>query len=88
MDTMEATADPDVVKLVGVNTITTATGSFSGVDYTFWNLATGDFLDVTVVSGGTGSFAGAKGTLIISGVFDPASGQGTSNYLAVLKLRH
>ena len=89
MDTMEATDDPDVVKLVGVNTVTTATGSFSGIDYTFWNLATGDFVDITVVNGGgTGSFAGAKGTLIITGFFDPASGQGVSNYIAVLKLQH
>lgn len=88
MDTMEATDDPDVVKLVGVNTVTTATGSFKGTDFTLWNLATGDFVDVTVVSSGTGAFAGAKGTLIITGFFDPATGQGLSNYIAVLKLQH
>src|SRR5690349_11215985 len=50
MDTMEATEDPDVVKLVGVNTVTTASGTFSGIDYTLWNVATGDFVDVTIVS--------------------------------------
>lgn len=86
MDQMEPTADPDVVKLTGVNTITTATGSFRGTDYTLWNLATGDFVDVTIVSSGTGSFAGAKGTLIIQGFFDPALGQGVSKYAALLRL--
>lgn len=88
MDSMEATDDPDVVKLIGVNTITTSRGTFSGTDYTLWNLATGDFIDVTVVSEGTGAFAGAKGTLVIQGGFDPVLGQGTSKYVAVLKLGH
>jgi hypothetical protein len=86
MDTMEATSDPDVVKLVGVDTVTTATGTFSGPDYTLWNLATGDFVDVAVINSGTGAFAGAHGTLVIQGGFDPAAGQGTSNYIAVLSL--
>lgn len=87
MDTMEATDDPDVVKLVGVNTITTPTGTLSGTDYTWWNLATGDFVDITVITHGTGAYAGALGTLIITGGFDPVEGQGTSNYIAVLKLK-
>jgi hypothetical protein len=88
MDTMEPTDDPDVVKLIGVNTITTATGTLSGTDYTLWNLATGEFIDVTVISSGTGAYAGVKGTLVIQGGFDPVLGQGTSNYVAVLKLPH
>jgi hypothetical protein len=87
MDLMEPTDNPDVVKLTGVNTVTTANGSFRGTDYIFWNLATGDFVDVTVVSSGTGVFAGAKGTLIIQGFFDPVLGQGVSNYVAVFKQR-
>jgi hypothetical protein len=86
MDSMEATSDPDVVKLVGVDTVTTATGTLSGPDYTLWNLATGDFVDVAVINKGTGAFAGAKGTLVIQGGFDPASGQGTSNYVALITL--
>ena len=86
MDTMEATSDPDVVKLVGVDTVTTATGTLSGPDYTLWNLATGDFVDVAVITSGTGAFTGAHGTLVIQGGFDPAAGQGTSNYIAVLSL--
>jgi hypothetical protein len=86
MDTMEATSNPDVVKLVGVDTVTTATGTLSGPDYTLWNLATGDFVDVAVITSGTGAFTGAHGTLVIQGGFDPAAGQGTSNYIAVLSL--
>lgn len=88
MDLMEPTDDPDVVKLTGVNTITTTTGSFKGTDYVLWNLATGDFVDVTVVKSGTGAFAGAKGTLLIQGLFDPATGQGVSNYVGILKLQN
>jgi hypothetical protein len=86
MDTMEATSDPDVVKLVGVDTVTTATGTLSGPDYTLWNLATGDFVDVAMINNGTGAFAGAHGTLVIQGGFDPAAGQGTSTYVALLSL--
>lgn len=84
MSSMESTSDPDVVKLVGIDTVTTATGTISGPDYTLWNLATGDFIDVAIITHGTGSFAGAHGTLVIQGGFDPASGQGTSKYVAVL----
>jgi len=84
MSTMESTSDPDVVKLVGVDTVTTATGSISGPDITLWNLATGDFIDVAIINHGTGSFAGAHGSLVIQGGFDPASGHGTSNYVAVI----
>jgi hypothetical protein len=86
MDSMEATSDPNVVKLVGVDTVTTATGTLSGVDYTLWNLATGAFVDVALIDTGTGAFAGAHGTLVIQGAFDPAAGQGTSNYVAVINL--
>lgn len=86
MDSMEPTSDPNVVKLVGVDTVTTATGTLSGPDYTLWNLATGDFIDVAVIGTGTGAFAGAHGSLTIQGTFDPAAGHGTSNYVAFLTL--
>ncbi|HVY25092.1 MAG TPA: hypothetical protein VHB79_01020 [Polyangiaceae bacterium] len=86
MDTMEATSDPDVVKLTGVDTITTASGTLTIPDVTFWNLATGDFIDAGVITTGTGAFAGAHGTLVIQGAFDPAAGHGTSNYFAVVTL--
>lgn len=84
MDSMEATSNPDVVKLTGVDTITTANGTLTIPDITYWNLATGDFIDLGVVTSGTGAFAGAHGTLIIQGGFDPAAGQGTSNYVAII----
>lgn len=86
MDTMEATSNPDVVKLTGVDTITTATGTLTIPDVTFWNLATGDFIDAGVITSGTGAFAGAHGTLVIQGGFDPAAGHGTSNYVAIVTL--
>ena len=86
MSTIENTSDPDVVKLTGVDTITTATGTLTIPDVTFWNLATGDFVDAGVVQSGTGAFAGAHGTLVIQGGFDPVAGQGTSNYVALLTL--
>lgn len=86
MDTMESTSNPDVVKLTGVNTITTASGTLSGIDITYWNLVTGEFIDVTHISSGTGSYAGVCGTLVISGGFDPVEGQGTSTYVAILRL--
>jgi len=88
MDSMESTSDPNVVKLVGVDTVTTATGTLSGPDYTLWNLATGDFVDVAIINQGTGAFAGAHGSLVIQGGFDPAAGHGTSNYVALLTLPH
>lgn len=86
MDSMEATGDPNVVKLIGVDTVTTASGTMSGPDYTIWNLATGEFVDIALITSGTGAYAGAHGTLVIQGGFDPASGQGTSQYFAVVTL--
>ena len=88
LSVMESTSDPDVVKLTGVDTITTATGTLVIPDTTLWNLATGEFVDAGVVSSGTGAYAGVRGTLIIQGTFDPAAGHGTSNYVAILKFPH
>ncbi len=86
MDSMEATSDPNVVKLVGVDTITTSRGTLSGPDYTLWNLATGEFIDVALINQGTGDFAGARGTLIIRGPFDAPAGHGSSHYVALLSV--
>ncbi len=84
MDEMQETNNPDVVTYVGVNTITTDEGTISGTDYGIWNLVTGEFVDVTVFTQGTGAFAGKRGTLIIVGAFDPVTGTGSSNYYALL----
>jgi hypothetical protein len=88
MESMEATSDPNVVRLVGVDTVTTSRGSLSGPDYTLWNLASGEFIDVALIERGTLDFAGARGTLIIRGSFDAATGQGRSDYVALLSLPH
>ena len=88
LSVMESTSDPDVVKLTGVDTITTASATLVIPDTTLWNLATGEFVDAGVVSSGTGAYAGVHGTLIIQGSFDPAAGHGTSNYVALLKFPH
>jgi hypothetical protein len=86
MDRMEATGNPDVVKLIGVDTVTTSRGTFSGPDYTLWNLATGEFVDVALIDHGTGAFQGAHGSLVIRGGFDSVTGHGTSKYVALLTI--
>lgn len=86
MSKLEQTSDPNVVKLTGVDTITTPSGVLSIPDITFWNLSTGAFIDLGTIASGTGDYAEAHGTLIIQGAFDPAAGHGTSHYLAVVTL--
>lgn len=84
MDSMETTDDPDVVTFVGVNTVTTDQGTLVGTDYGIWNLVTGEFVDYTIFTQGTGVYAGKRGTLLIIGYFDPVSATGASNYVSVL----
>ncbi len=83
--TMTATANPDVVILNGTVNVTTATGTLTGPDVTLWNLATGNFVDNTTFTAGTGAFAGAKGDLLLIGSFDLAAGTGASTYRAIIK---
>jgi hypothetical protein len=85
MTEMNATPNPDVVVLVGVLTVTTATGTMSGPDVTLWNLSTGHFIDNTTLNSGTGAYEGVKGNLLIIGAFDLAGGEGASNYHAIVK---
>ncbi len=85
MTEMNATPNPDVVVLVGVLTVTTATGTMSGPDVTLWNLSTGQFIDNTTLNSGTGAYTGVKGDLLIIGAFDLAGGEGASNYRAIVK---
>jgi hypothetical protein len=84
MGSMTETANPDVVTYIGVNTVTTAHGTLTGTDYGIWNLVTGEFVDFTVFSHGTGTYAGKHGTLLIVGAFDPVQGEGHSTYTAVV----
>jgi hypothetical protein len=84
MESMTETQVPDVATYQGVNVITTATGTLTGNDYGVWNLATGEFVDYTYFTSGTGAYEGVRGSLVIAGVFDPVSGTGSSNYTALL----
>ncbi len=85
MDSMQETGNPDVVTYRGVNTITTEHGTLEGADFGVWNLVTGEFVDFTVFSHGTGDYEGVHGTLVIIGAFDPATGIGHSRYVSVLR---
>lgn len=85
MDGMTETSNPDVVTYTGVNVITTSRGTISGPDYGIWNLVTGEFVDYTHFTSGTGDFAGASGTFVIAGKFDPVTGVGASNYIAFIR---
>ena len=85
MTSMNSTPNPDVVILIGVLSVTTSDGSMSGPDVTLWNLSTGQFVDNTTFTSGTGSFAGAKGDLFLVGKFDLAGGTGASDYRAIVK---
>jgi hypothetical protein len=84
MDSMEETDDPEVSRYVGVNTITTSSGTLKGKDYGLWNLTTGEFVDFMVFEQTTGAYAGKRGTLVIVGKFDPVAGVGASHYKAIL----
>jgi hypothetical protein len=81
---MTETANPDVVTYIGVNTITTSSGTLVGTDYGIWNLVTGEFVDFTVFTHGTGAYAGKHGTFLIVGTFDPVEGEGHSTYMAAI----
>jgi hypothetical protein len=86
MATMTETETPNVATYTGVNTITTSFGSFTGTDYGIWNLATGEFVDYTEITGGTGIYRGVHGSMSIMGVFDPVAGAGSSNWRVSLSL--
>ena len=87
LGSLEETPTPNVTRYVGVNTITTRYGTFSGPDYGVWNIETGQFTDYMEITSGTGMFAGAKGTLTIVGAFDPVSGTGSSEWRVVFAPR-
>ncbi len=84
MDTMVETGIPNVVRYTGVNTITTASGTLVGNDVGYWNLATGEFIDYTEFSSGTGAYEGKRGNFTIVGRYDPVTSEGASNYVAFL----
>ncbi|HYP74679.1 MAG TPA: hypothetical protein VER12_01915 [Polyangiaceae bacterium] len=84
LTSMTPTEDPAVFLYVGTNTITTATGTLFGIDHGVWNVETGEFVDYMTFSKATGAYSGRTGSFSIGGIFDPALGQGHSDYRAVL----
>lgn len=86
MASMSETKDPDVVTYVGTNTITRSDGTLAGTDHGIWNLVTGEFVDFTFFSSGTGAYEGVSGAMVIVGTFDIVSGTGSSNYKALIFL--
>jgi len=87
LESLEETPTPNVTRYVGVNTISTRYGTFSGPDYGVWNIATGQFTDYMEITSGTGIFSGAKGTMTIVGAFDPVTGTGSSEWRVVFAPR-
>jgi hypothetical protein len=62
-----ATPDPNTVSFTDTLTITTGHGSLADSDVTIFNPSLGVFSTISRVANGTGVFAGATGTLFISG---------------------
>lgn len=83
MHDMVPTGIPNVSRYTGVNTVTTDKGTLVGNDVGYWNLSTGEFIDYTTFSSGTGVYANAHGSLTIVGKFDQVGG-GFSHYVAVV----
>ena len=81
---LDDTETPNVARYQGVNVIETSHGTLTGTDYGVWNLVTGEFVDYTEFTSGTGVFAGVHGSMSIMGVFDPVAGEGSSEWRAAL----
>ena len=86
MATMTDTETPNVAHYTGTNVVKTPWGTFSGPDYGVWNLATGEFVDYTEITSGTGIYAGLRGSMSIMGVFDPVAGAGSSTWRTSIQL--
>jgi hypothetical protein len=52
----------------------------------FRSTGDGDIVDVQVITGGTGGLTGTSGVLRASGTFDPATGNGESEYMGSICL--
>lgn len=69
-----------VSHFVGRSVITTRTGEIDTIVVGAFDTQSGRFSDLFTIVGGTGKWAGATGQLHLFGVFDLASGTGTSDY--------
>lgn len=52
----------------------------------FRSIGDGEIVDLQVITGGTGDLEGATGVLRASGLFNPATGMGESNYIGSICL--
>jgi hypothetical protein len=69
-----AAVEPTTLGYTGTLTITTDQGTLTISDVGVLDLANNAFAEIDRVTGGTGRFAGATGTLFVSGPFDPVAG--------------
>jgi hypothetical protein len=77
---LEPTCHPQVSRYTGTLVIHTADGDLIGHDVGYWNTTTGAYTDTYQVTGGTGVYEGATGTLRLRGTLDPVTGAGSSHY--------
>jgi hypothetical protein len=76
-------SDPNVVTLTGKSVVTTAKGVIHTDDVSVIHFATGDFVTKALVHK-TNLREGKSGGFIAAGNLNPATGQATGNYSAVL----
>lgn len=79
----QPTANPDVIVLVTSAVLHTKTGDLNFTGLTLYNTVTGFFSSLDQVAGGTGSWAGATGSLQSRGRFTVAEG-GSGRFEAVI----
>ena len=84
LETLVPTSVPDVSTYTGHSVITTASGEIHGRNAGVWNLATGQVVDRLTIESGTGDYEGARGTILIVGVFDPVTAIGSSDYVGAV----
>ena len=78
------TSDPNVLLLETMSVLHTKKGDLFLSGLTLLNTATGEFSSVDTITGGTGKYAGATGTLQSTGTFSSETGVGVGEYEAVI----
>jgi len=82
------TSNAKISRFHGDLVLETAQGTLIGQDHGVWDMETGAYVDLYIVSAGTGVYAGATGMIWLSGMLDPATGEGLSQYRADVKTPH
>jgi hypothetical protein len=78
------TSDPDVLLLETSSVLHTKKGDIFLSGRTVLNTVTGAFSSVDTITGGTGKYAGATGTLHSTGTFNAETGVGVGEWQAVI----